>query len=192
MHAVVAAGNNAGDACTYSPSSLGGANGPAISVGSIGPGNAISSFSDTGSCTDVYAPGEEVISAWNTGPNVINVLDGTSMATPHVTGVVAYTLAQRPDLALDPAGMKAVVVGQALQGQVTGLAQNGDQMLLLNNGVSSTAAPAKKHRSAKRGGEGFVIRKSASGLAGLAARAASWLDRRQTFWLAENAGGLYY
>lgn len=90
IHVSVAAGNSGIDSCKYPPSSSGGANGPAISVGSIGMSNTISTFSNTGACNDVYAPGENIVSAWNISVNTVEVLSGTSMACPHVTGVMAY------------------------------------------------------------------------------------------------------
>ncbi|KAF2099564.1 subtilisin-like protein [Rhizodiscina lignyota] len=188
IHSAVAAGNSGEDSCSFSPSSSGGSNGPAISVGSIGSGNVISSFSNTGTCNDIYAPGENVISAWIGGPYVINTLDGTSMATPHVTGVIAYTMVTQPQLAQDPAAMKSYLLGSALQNQVSGNANSGDAKLLLNNGV--TGAPSKSKRAlspiVKRG------LPSLSGLDSAISEVTSWFARRQTFYMAEGVSRLRY
>lgn len=127
IHTCVAAGNDDQDACQSSPASSGGTNGPAITVGSIGMSAQKSGFSNYGSCVDVYAPGEDVISSWIGGPNMVNSLSGTSMATPHVTGIVAYAMANRT-LAQDPGLMKEWVRMMALPlGGNVSLASNGVQ-----------------------------------------------------------------
>lgn len=125
VHAIVAAGNNDGDACQSSPASSGGLRGPAITVGAVGMNAQRSSFSNYGDCVDVYAPGENVISAWPGAPNMVNSLSGTSMATPHVTGIVAYAMGNKT-LGGSPALMKEWVRMQALSvGNGTMLANNG-------------------------------------------------------------------
>lgn len=141
IHIVVAAGNSATDACTNSPASSGGTGGPAISVGSIGLAATVSSFSNTGPCIDVYAPGENVLSAWNTGSDDLKALSGTSMATPHVTGIVAYAIAGNATLARSPELMKEWVRATALTGVVNGVVVKGDFGLLANNGQTGVAAP---------------------------------------------------
>ena len=75
---VVAAGNNNEDACSYSPSSTE----SAITVGSSAMNDMKSSFSNWGSCIDVYAPGSDITSSWNSSPTATNIISGTSMATP--------------------------------------------------------------------------------------------------------------
>jgi subtilisin family serine protease len=79
----VAAGNNAANACNYSPASA--AN--ATTVGSTASNDTRSSFSNTGSCVDIYAPGSSITSTWLNGGT--NTISGTSMASPHVAGVGA-------------------------------------------------------------------------------------------------------
>ncbi len=75
---VVAAGNDNKSACLYSPASAA----SAITVGSTTSTNYKSSFSNWGSCVDVFAPGSAITSAWNTDTTATKTISGTSMATP--------------------------------------------------------------------------------------------------------------
>ncbi len=85
----VAAGNANVDACSTSPA----AEPSAITVGSINPINDTrSSFSNFGTCLDLFGPGENILSAWATSDTATNTISGTSMATPHVAGVAALYL----------------------------------------------------------------------------------------------------
>jgi cerevisin len=138
MHVVVASGNDGSDSCLTDPASSGGSNGRAISVGSIGMKNIVSDFSNTGACTDLYAPGESVLSAWIGSNNTINTDSGTSMATPHVSGIVAYLMAQRSDLAKDPVAMKKFLLETSLKNVITtslGMTVGNDSLLMVNNGI---------------------------------------------------------
>ena len=128
VHAVVAAGNAGTDACQFSPSSSGGVHGPAITVGAIDIDGERASFSNYGNCVDVYAPGVGVISSWIGGPNMIKSLTGTSMATPHVTGIVAYAMANTT-LASNPALMKEWMRMTAIY--------KSDDLMVANNGVQA-------------------------------------------------------
>jgi subtilisin len=67
-----------------------------ISVGALDKKGGIASFSNRGKRIDVYAPGEQVVSTW---PNRrYHEMNGTSMATSHVTGILALVLSVRPRL----------------------------------------------------------------------------------------------
>ncbi|MDR6991261.1 S8 family peptidase [Luteimonas sp. 3794] len=90
---VVAAGNNNGaNACNYSPARV--AN--AVTVGSTTSTDARSSFSNIGSCVNIFAPGSSITSAWSTGTSASNTISGTSMASPHVAGAAALYLTNNP------------------------------------------------------------------------------------------------
>jgi subtilisin family serine protease len=89
--AAVAAGNGANnngipvDAGTQSPARVT----EAITVGATDISDARASFSNFGSVLDVFAPGVGITSDYNSSDTATAVFDGTSMATPHVAGVVA-------------------------------------------------------------------------------------------------------
>jgi subtilisin family serine protease len=86
----VASGNSNTNACNSSPARVPNA----ITVNSSTSADARSSFSNFGTCTDIFAPGSSITSAWYTSNTATNTISGTSMATPHVTGVAALYLHQ--------------------------------------------------------------------------------------------------
>ena len=84
----VASGNSNADACTSSPADVS----EAITVNASTSTDARASFSNWGTCTDIFAPGLNITSSWYTSDTATNTISGTSMATPHVTGVAALYL----------------------------------------------------------------------------------------------------
>jgi subtilisin family serine protease len=86
----IAAGNSNANACNSSPARVA----TALTVGSTTTTDARSSFSNFGTCVDVFAPGSNITSTWNTSDTATNTISGTSMATPHVAGVAALYLSQ--------------------------------------------------------------------------------------------------
>ena len=91
----VAAGNDNASACNYSPARAA----SAITVGSTTSTDARSSFSNYGTCLDIYAPGSSIKSAWHTSTTATNTISGTSMASPHVAGVAALYKGNYGDVA---------------------------------------------------------------------------------------------
>ena len=88
----VAAGNENADACLSSPARA--AN--ALTVASTTSSDARSSFSNYGTCVDLFAPGSSITSAWYTSDTATNTISGTSMAAPHTAGVAALYLQSNP------------------------------------------------------------------------------------------------
>ncbi len=81
----VAAGNSNTNACNSSPARA--AN--AITVGATTSTDSRASFSNFGTCLDIFAPGQGIVSSWYTSNTATASLSGTSMASPHVAGAAA-------------------------------------------------------------------------------------------------------
>ncbi|KAJ7188918.1 serine-type endopeptidase [Mycena filopes] len=111
LHFAVAAGNDNRDACSYSPAAAE----KAITVGASTLGDERAYFSNHGKCVDVFAPGLNIQSTWTGSPTATKTISGTSMASPHVAGVIAYFLSLHPHKTFDPqmgAFFDVPVVGQ--------------------------------------------------------------------------------
>lgn len=112
---VVAAGNSNADACQYSPAS----EPTAITVGATTSGDARASYSNYGSCVDLFAPGSSITSAWYTGTGAINTINGTSMASPHVAGIAALALNANP--VATPAMVTQFILSNATPNRLTSI-----------------------------------------------------------------------
>lgn len=122
---VVAAGNSAADACNSSPARVA----SAITVGATSQSDAMASFSNFGSCVDVFAPGVLIKSAWVGAPSATKTISGTSMASPHVAGVVAQYLSSTNPVTA-PAAIAAVISDWSSTGKVSGNLAGAPNLLL--------------------------------------------------------------
>ena len=92
---VSAAGNESTDACESSPASAAGS----LTVTSADIySQKLSYFSNYGSCVNVIADGENILSSWHNKDDSYTSLSGTSMATPHVSGVAALVWGENPKM----------------------------------------------------------------------------------------------
>ena len=103
----IAAGNANLNAANASPARVA----EAITVGASTINDAKASFSNFGSVVDIFAPGASILSAWRTSDTATATLSGTSMATPHVTGMAARYLQNNPGTA--PATVRNAIVNAA-------------------------------------------------------------------------------
>ncbi|MGC1211341.1 MAG: S8 family serine peptidase [Micromonospora sp.] len=121
----LAAGNDSGaDACNTSPARTA----EAITVGSTTNTDARSSFSNIGTCLDIFAPGSSITSAWNSSDTATNTISGTSMATPHVVGAAALVASANPSWT--PQQVRDYLVNNATSGVVTNAGTGSPNRLL--------------------------------------------------------------
>jgi subtilisin family serine protease len=121
---VVAAGNSSANACNYSPSRVA----AAITVGSTTSSDSRSSFSNYGTCLDIFAPGSSITSAWSTSNTATRTISGTSMASPHVAGVAALYLATHTSAS--PATVRNAIVNAATTNVLTSIGSGSPNRLL--------------------------------------------------------------
>ncbi|CAO3610472.1 unnamed protein product [Mucor hiemalis] len=124
----VAAGNDNQDACKYSPA----ASEKAITVGASTIGDERAYFSNFGKCVDVFAPGLNVLSIWNTNKYATNTISGTSMASPHVAGLAAYIISQQ-DEELPAKEIKNKILELATRNALTNIGAGSPNLLIYND-----------------------------------------------------------
>jgi subtilisin family serine protease len=124
---VVAAGNGNSDAAAYSPAGVS----EAITVGATNQNDARAEFSNYGPMLDLFAPGVGIPSAWIGGDLMIATASGTSMAAPHVTGVVALYLQNHRTAS--PATVRSALVDISTSGVISNPGQESPNRLLFTN-----------------------------------------------------------
>ncbi|WP_433246580.1 S8 family peptidase [Streptosporangium sp. CA-135522] len=134
---VVSSGNAGADACRNSPGRVQ----AAIVVNNADSRDRRASDSNYGRCTDLFAPGVGITSAWNSGDTATRSLGGTSMAAPHVTGAAALYLAAHP--AATPAEVQSALIAAATTGKISNPGSGSPNRLLFVDGADApTAATA--------------------------------------------------
>lgn len=128
----VAGGNSNSDACGFSPAFVP----SAITVGSTTSVDVRSSFSNYGSCTDIWAPGSDITSASHMSDDGSETFSGTSMACPHVSGAVALILGESPSL--NSEGVLSALLEKSIRNAINDLRIDDTNALLW---VGDGAAP---------------------------------------------------
>jgi subtilisin family serine protease len=124
----VAAGNENTNAANSSPASE-----PLVcTVGATTSSDARASYSNYGSVVDVFAPGTDILSTWLNGGT--NTISGTSMATPHITGLGAYLLTLLGKKT--PAALCSYIASTAQSGILSGIPSGTVNKLAFNGNPS--------------------------------------------------------
>jgi subtilisin family serine protease len=131
----VASGNETANACSSSPARVPNA----ITVNATTRTDAKASFSNFGSCTDIFAPGQDILSSWYTSDTATNTISGTSMATPHVAGAAALILAANPSFT--PAQVTSALTTAATPNVVTSPGSGSPNRLLFTGSGGTTPTP---------------------------------------------------
>lgn len=131
---VVSAGNDGLDALNYSPARVS----EAITVGATMGGDARWSYSNYGSIVDIFAPGAGVVSSVHHNDYATDNYSGTSMASPHVAGVVALYLQRHPNAS--PAEVTEAILDSATPRRLTDPGE-GSPNLILYSGLQDDNDP---------------------------------------------------
>ncbi|ETN40782.1 subtilisin-like serine protease pepC [Cyphellophora europaea CBS 101466] len=137
LHFAVAAGNDNADSCNYSPAAAENA----VTVGASTLADERAYFSNYGKCNDIFAPGLNILSTWVGSKYATNIISGTSMASPHVCGLLAYLLSLQPSsdsayavAEISPKKLKADIIGIATKGALSDVGPDTANILAWNGG----------------------------------------------------------
>jgi cerevisin len=137
LHFAVAAGNDNADSCNYSPAAAENA----VTVGASTLADERAYFSNYGACNDIFAPGLNILSTWVGSKYATNIISGTSMASPHICGLLAYMVSLQPskDSAyavadISPKQLKADLISIATVGALADVPEDTANILAWNGG----------------------------------------------------------
>lgn len=140
LHFAVAAGNDNADSCNYSPAAAENA----VTVGASTLSDERAYFSNFGACNDIFAPGLNILSTWIGSKYATNTISGTSMASPHIAGLLAYFLSLQPSSSsayavaeITPKKLKANIIAVATEGALDGVPADTANILAWNGGGKS-------------------------------------------------------
>ncbi|KAL4907562.1 hypothetical protein BDW74DRAFT_176314 [Aspergillus multicolor] len=139
VHFAVAAGNDNADACSYSPAAAE----KAVTVGASTLADERAYFSNYGKCTDIFAPGLNILSTWIGSNTAVNTISGTSMASPHIAGLLAYFVSLQPSkdsafaVEFTPEKLKKDIISIATEGILSDIPSDTPNLLAWNGGGST-------------------------------------------------------
>jgi subtilisin family serine protease len=127
----IAAGNgdifgNPQNACNFSPARVA----AAMTISATDRTDTKASWANYGSCVDWFAPGVSITSAWYSSDTATNTISGTSMATPHTTGVAALYLQGNPTAS--PATVRTTLFNLTTKGIVKNSNTTNNHLLFTN------------------------------------------------------------
>ncbi|HEY0639316.1 MAG TPA: S8 family peptidase [Pseudonocardiaceae bacterium] len=155
----IASGNSSSDACNFTPARVA----EAITVNASDSADNRASFSNYGTCTDIFAPGVGITSAWSSGDGATNTISGTSMAAPHVAGGAALLLGATPTLT--PAQVASAMFTNSTPNKIPNPVGSPNRLLFVNTGGGTPGGPVVTDPGAQttRRGVAVSLPMSASG-----------------------------
>lgn len=135
--AFVAAGNDNVDACTTSPASATNV----VVVGATTPNDYRSSYSNYGSCLDIFAPGDNIYAALMGSANQISPESGTSFAQPHVAGLCARHLLRNPSDLANIASCWTAIQNSATVNIVNNVGPNSPNLMAFSGSAGPNPPP---------------------------------------------------
>jgi subtilisin family serine protease len=132
---VVAAGNKNTDACIFSPAAVP----SAITVGATESADFRASFSNYGTCVDIFAPGQAITAAWIGTNTATRILDGTSMASPHVAGAAGLYLEAQPNAS--PANVASALTSNATPNKMLNPGPGSPNLVLYAGFIPANVPP---------------------------------------------------
>lgn len=142
IHFAVAAGNDNQDACDYSPAAAENA----VTVGASTLGDSRAYFSNWGKCVDLFGPGLNILSTYIGSNSATATLSGTSMASPHVAGLLTYFLSLQPGSSsefftagsgITPAQLKKKILAYTTKNALSDISPDTPNLLIYNGGGQS-------------------------------------------------------
>jgi len=140
LHFAVAAGNDNADACNYSPAAAN----KAVTVGASALDDSRAYFSNWGKCVDIFGPGLSIQSTWIGSKTAINTISGTSMASPHICGLLTYFLSLQPAsdseygmASISPAKLKKAMIELATRDALSDIPKDTPNLLAYTGGGRS-------------------------------------------------------
>lgn len=157
LHFAVAAGNDNADACKYSPAAAENA----ITVGASTLSDSRAYFSNYGECVDIFGPGLNILSTYIGSDTASATLSGTSMASPHVAGLLTYYLSLQPGSdsefftakgGITPKQLKNKIIEYSTKNVLTDIPDDTPNYLIFNGGGQNLTSfwgeePSKKEVS---------------------------------------------
>jgi cerevisin len=138
LHFAVAAGNDNQNACNYSPAAAE----KAVTVGASSLADSRAYFSNHGKCVDIFAPGLNILSTWIGSEYATNTISGTSMASPHICGLMSYFLSLAPasdsdyTVPMTPSKLKKRMINIATPDMLEDVPTGTVNLLAWNGGVN--------------------------------------------------------
>jgi len=146
----IAAGNSNADSCNSSPARVP----AALTVAATDSSDRRASFSNAGSCVDLFAPGVSIRSDYYSSTTATALMSGTSMAAPHVAGVAAQYLQQ--STGATPVQVAGAITASATTAKVVNAGSGTPNRLLYTNPASATRPGAPRSLSAAASSQGGI------------------------------------